>query len=64
MATWSCAVKSKNSVKDNLAYLSNIRKAVRNATRKRNPIEALAAIDIEFLREEPHPAGRVGRRSA
>jgi len=35
------------SVKSNLAYLSAIRKAVRSAARKRNPLEALDAIDIE-----------------
>jgi cyclase len=35
------------SVKSNLAYLSAIRKAVRSAARKRNPIEALDAIEIE-----------------
>lgn len=37
----------EDAVKENLAYLSAIRKAVRAAGRKRNPIEALAAIDIE-----------------
>lgn len=35
------------AVKDNIAYLTTIRKAVRSAARKRNPVEALAAIDIE-----------------
>ena len=37
----------EDAVKDNLAYLSAIRKAVRLAARKRNPVEALGAIDIE-----------------
>jgi glyoxylase-like metal-dependent hydrolase (beta-lactamase superfamily II) len=37
----------EDAVKENLAYLSAIRKAVRQAARKRNPIEALSAIDIE-----------------
>ena len=37
----------EDAVKENLAYLSAIRKAVRSAARKRNPLEALAAIDIE-----------------
>lgn len=37
----------EDAVKENLAYLSAIRKAVRAAARKRNPIEALAGIDIE-----------------
>jgi glyoxylase-like metal-dependent hydrolase (beta-lactamase superfamily II) len=36
-----------DSVKENLAYLANIRKSVRAAARRRNPLEALAAIDIE-----------------
>ena len=34
-------------VKENLAYLSCIRKAVRTAARRRNPMDALAMIDIE-----------------
>ena len=37
----------ENSVKENLAYLSCIRKAVRTAARRRNPMDALAMIDIE-----------------
>jgi glyoxylase-like metal-dependent hydrolase (beta-lactamase superfamily II) len=37
----------EDAVKENLAYLSAIRKAVRAATRKRNPAEALAQIDVE-----------------
>jgi cyclase len=36
-----------DAVKDNLAYLSAIRKAVRAAARRRNPLDALALIDIE-----------------
>lgn len=36
-----------DAVKENLAYLSNIRKAVRNAARRRNPLDALTLIDIE-----------------
>jgi len=36
-----------DAVKENLAYLSNIRKAVRAAARRRNPLDALAMIDIE-----------------
>jgi cyclase len=35
------------SVKANLAYLSALRKAVRSAARRRNPQDALAAIDVE-----------------
>ncbi len=35
------------AVKENLSYLSAIRKAVRNAARRRNPQDALALIDIE-----------------
>lgn len=35
------------AVKDNLGYLSTLRKAVRAAARKRNPIEALESIDVE-----------------
>ncbi len=35
------------AVKENLAYLSTIRKQVRAALRKRNPVDALYAIDIE-----------------
>ena len=37
----------EESVKENLAYLASIRKFVRSAAKKRNPIEALLAIDIE-----------------
>lgn len=37
----------EDSVKENLAYLANLRKAVKAAVRKRNPVEALAQIDIE-----------------
>ncbi len=36
-----------DSVKENIAYLSNIRKLVRAAARRRNPLDALAQIDIE-----------------
>lgn len=36
-----------DAVKDNLAYLNAIRKAVRTAAKKRNPQEALVAIDVE-----------------
>jgi cyclase len=37
----------EEAVKENLAYLSAIRKAVRLAARRRNPQEALAEVDIE-----------------
>ncbi|MBE0696696.1 MAG: MBL fold metallo-hydrolase [Anaerolineaceae bacterium] len=37
----------EDAVKENLAYLSTLRKAVKNAVRKRNPSEALAQIDVE-----------------
>lgn len=37
----------EDAVRDNLAYLSAIRKAVRGAARKRNPLEALALVDVE-----------------
>lgn len=37
----------EDSVKENLAYLTNLRKAVKAAARKRNPSEALSQIDIE-----------------
>jgi cyclase len=36
-----------DAVKENLAYLSAIRKAVKAAARRRNPMDALAMIDIE-----------------
>jgi cyclase len=36
-----------DAVKENLAYLSAIRKAVRAAARRRNPMDALAEVDIE-----------------
>ena len=36
-----------DTVKENLAYLSAIRKQVRAAMKKRNPTDALAMIDIE-----------------
>jgi cyclase len=35
------------AVKDNLAYLSNLRKAVRAASKRRNPVDALSAVDVE-----------------
>jgi cyclase len=35
------------AVKENISYLSAIRKAVRAASRRKNPIDALAEIDIE-----------------
>lgn len=37
----------EDAVKENLNYLSAIRKAVRSAAKKRNPLEALGQIDIE-----------------
>lgn len=37
----------EEAVKNNLAYISTLRKAVKTATRKRNPDEFLANIDIE-----------------
>lgn len=37
----------ENSVKDNLAYLSSIRKVVRTAMRRKNPLEVLANVDVE-----------------
>ena len=37
----------EEAVKSNLAYLAALRKAVRNAARRRNTQDALAAIDIE-----------------
>jgi cyclase len=35
------------AVRENLAYIASVRKAVKNASRKRNPLENLANIDIE-----------------
>lgn len=37
----------EEATRENLAYLSAIRKAVKSASRKRNPVEALAEIDVE-----------------
>ena len=37
----------EGAVKENLGYLSALRKAVKGAVRKRNPAEALAQIDVE-----------------
>ncbi len=37
----------EDSVKENLGYLSAVRKAVRSAAKKRDPLEALSQIDIE-----------------
>jgi cyclase len=37
----------ENAVKENTSYLACIKKSVRNAMRRRNPAEALAAIDID-----------------
>lgn len=36
-----------DAVKENLAYLAAIRKAVRNAARRKNPQDAIAMVDIE-----------------
>lgn len=36
-----------DAVRDNLAYLSGLRKAVRTAAKKRNPQDALGLIDVE-----------------
>jgi cyclase len=37
----------EDSMKENLAYLAAVRKAVKAAAKKRNPLEALAQIDVE-----------------
>jgi cyclase len=37
----------EDAVKENLGYLIALRKAVRSALKKRNPLEALAQIDVE-----------------
>ncbi len=37
----------EGAVKENLAYLTNIRKAVKSAAKKRNPEEVLSLVDIE-----------------
>jgi cyclase len=37
----------ENAVKENINYLACIRKSVRTAMRRRNPVEALAGIDID-----------------
>ncbi|GAP22844.1 MBL fold metallo-hydrolase [Leptolinea tardivitalis] len=37
----------EGTVKENLAYLTNIRKAVKSAIKKRNPEEVLSTVDIE-----------------
>lgn len=37
----------EEAVKSNLAYISSVRKAVKSASRKRNPYEQLANIDID-----------------
>lgn len=37
----------EEAVKENLAYLHSIRKAVRVAARRKNPLDALAMIDVE-----------------
>jgi glyoxylase-like metal-dependent hydrolase (beta-lactamase superfamily II) len=37
----------EGAVKENIAYLTNIRKAVKSASKKRDPEEALSLIDIE-----------------
>lgn len=35
------------AVKENIAYLSNLRKAVRTASKRRNPVDVLASTDVE-----------------
>ncbi|NPV85942.1 MAG: MBL fold metallo-hydrolase [Anaerolineae bacterium] len=41
----------EDAVKENLAYLSALRKAVRNALRRKNPIEFLNSVDIESCKK-------------
>lgn len=41
----------EDAVKENLAYLSAVRKAVRNALRRKNPIEFLNSVDIESCKK-------------
>ena len=43
----STADEIDQAVKENLAYLSSIRKAVRVAAKRKNPLDALAEVDIE-----------------
>jgi cyclase len=37
----------EDSVKENLSYLSSIKKAVKSAAKRKNPLEAIAVIDVE-----------------
>jgi cyclase len=37
----------EEATRENISYISSVRKAVRAASKRRNPIEALAEIDIE-----------------
>jgi cyclase len=51
----------EGAVKENLAYLSALRKAVKTAARRKNPEEALAAIDIESCGKSRVSLGGLGQ---
>jgi glyoxylase-like metal-dependent hydrolase (beta-lactamase superfamily II) len=50
----------EEATRSNLAYISAVRKSVRAAAKKRNPIEALAEIDIESCGKSRVTLGGVG----
>lgn len=50
----------EGAVKDNLAYLSALRKAVKTAARRKNPEDALEAIDIESCGKSRVSLGGLG----
>jgi glyoxylase-like metal-dependent hydrolase (beta-lactamase superfamily II) len=51
----------EGAVKDNLAYLSALRKAVKTAARRKNPEDALEAIDIESCGKSRVSLGGLGK---
>ncbi len=51
----------EGAVKDNLAYLSALRKAVKTAARRKNPEDALEAIDIESCGKSRVSLGGLGQ---
>ncbi len=50
----------EEATRSNLAYINNVRKAVRSASKRRDPLEALAEIDIESCGKSRVTLGGLG----
>ena len=51
-------------IKDNLAYLSAIRKVVRKSSKRKYPLDLLEEVSIEFLRKKPCADRWIGCRAS